>query len=217
MEKYIQQYLSDYFYIKTSEVGFDGIYYKLDDRRFPTPFNGSKLIKEIVTIFCVNEHDVKTIIHFWSLSIKPNVDLEFYWKTTEDLFGFPMAQRIAATTIGMDLVSVQPMDGPRGELYMDFQYGVDPSTGESETLTAVVGRQGPTNRNGRVYDEEIFRQSWGDIAELYENQQNHIVGELDHPTPDINIEINDRVDSAVSRAMQKWQNIIGISSRKLGE
>jgi hypothetical protein len=123
MQTYIQQYLSDYYYIKTSEVGNDGIYFINDDRRIPTPFNGSKLINEIVTIFCINEDDVKTYIETWAVSIKPDVDLEFYWKTMEDLFGFPMAHRIAAQTIGMDLVAVQPMSAPRGELlYMDYQY-----------------------------------------------------------------------------------------------
>jgi len=211
MQSYIQQYLSEYYYIKTSDVGNDGIYFINDDRRIPTPFNGSKLIKEIVTIFGLKEDDVKSYIESWAVSIKPDIDLEFYWKTMDDLFGFPITHRIAATTIGMDLVAVQPMDGPRGELlYMDFQYGVDTATGNSETVTA-------TNRNGRVYDEEIYRQSWGDIVQLYENQENHIVGELDHPTPSIDITMTDSDDSAVSRAIQKWSSLIGISSRKFGE
>lgn len=213
MEKFVQQYLSDFYYIKTSEVGNDGIYFINDDRRIPTPFNGSKLIKEIVTIFCVNEDDVKTQIESWAISIKPDVDLEFYWKTMDDLFGFPMAHQIAATTIGMDLVAVQPMDGPRGELlYMDFVYGVDPATGDSETVTVTR-----PNRNRRVYDEEIYRQSWGDIVQLYENQQNHIVGELDHPTPSIDISMTDRNNSAANKMLEKWSSIIGVSSRKLGE
>jgi hypothetical protein len=220
MQSYIQQYLSDYYYVKTSEVGNDGIYFINDDRRIPTPFNGSKLIKEIVTIFGLKEDEVKSYIESWAVSIKPDIDLEFYWKTMDDLFGFPITHRIAAQTIGMDLVAVQPISGPRVELlYMDFQYGVDTATGDSETVTAttVVGRQGPTNRNGRVYDEEIYTQSWGDIVQLYENQENHIVGELDHPTPSVDITMTDSDDSAVSRAIQKWSSLIGISSRKLGE
>lgn len=215
MQNYIQQYLSDYYYIKTSEVGNDGIYFINDDRRIPTPFNGSKLIKEIVTIFGLQEDDVKSYIETWAVSIKPDVDLEFYWKTMEDLFAFPMAHQIAATTIGMDLVAVQPMSGPRVELlYMDFQYDNNEPIVE---ITGTTGRRGPSNRNGRVYNEEIYRQSWGDIVQLYENQQNHIVGELDHPTPSIDINMTDRDDSAVSRAIQKWSSLIGISSRKFGD
>jgi len=120
---FIQQYLSEYYYIKTSEVGNDGIYSIIDERRIPIPFNGSKLIKEIVTIFGLEEDVLKSYIESWAVSIKPDVDLEFYWKTTEDLFGFPIAHQIAATTIAMDLVAVQPLSAPRGKLmYMDFQY-----------------------------------------------------------------------------------------------
>jgi hypothetical protein len=209
---FIQQYLSEYYYIKTSEVGNDGIYSIIDERRIPIPFNGSKLIKEIVTIFGLEEDVLKSYIESWAVSIKPDVDLEFYWKTTEDLFGFPITHQIAATTIGLDLVAVQPMDGPRGELlYMDFHYGVDTATGDSQTVTA-------TTRNGRVYNEEIYRQSWGDmVAQLYENQQNHIVEELDHPTPEINITVNDRDDSIVHKMFNKWGAIIENSSRKFGE
>jgi hypothetical protein len=211
---FIQQYLSTYYYIKTSEVGNDGIYYVNDDRRIPTPHSGSKLIKEIVTVFGLEDIDdsVKIIINAWAATIKPDVDLEFYWKTTEDLFAFPITHQIAATTIGLDLVAVQPMDGPRGELlYMDFHYGVDTATGDSQTVTA-------TTRNGRVYNEEIYRQSWGDmVAQLYENQQNHIVEELDHPTPEINITVNDRDDSIVHKMFNKWGAIIENSSRKFGE
>lgn len=166
MEKYVQQYLSSYYYIKTSEVGNDGIYYVNDDRRIPTPHSGSKLIKEIVTVFGLEDIDdsVKIFINAWAATIKPDVDLEFYWKTMEDLFPFPMAHQIAATTIAMDLVAVRPMDGPRGELmYMDFQY------------------------------------------------------DNNEPIAEVNITVNDRDDSIVYSTLNKWKDIIGISSKKFGE
>lgn len=194
MEKLVQQYLFEYYYIETSEVGNDGIYYKLNQNKWKSPHNYSLLLKEINTVFGLEEDLTKQIINDWAVSVKPDVDLEFYWTTLEDLIGFPMAHRIAATTIGMDLVAVQPMSAPRGELlYMDYQYGVDPATGDSETVTA-------TTRNGRIYNEETFRQN---VMQLYENQQNHIVGELDHPS-----------DSVMERAINKWSSLIGISSRK---
>ena len=166
MEKLVQQYLSTYYYIKASEIGNDGIYYVNDDRRIPIPYSGSKLIKEIVTVFGLDDVDdsVKIIINDWAISIKPDVNLEFYWKTMEELFAFPMAHRIAATTIGLDLVAVQPMEGPRGELlYMDFQY------------------------------------------------------DNNEPIAEINITVNDRDDSIVYNTLNKWKDIIGISSRKFGE
>jgi len=40
------------------------------------------------------------------------------------IFGFPSMQRVAARTIGVDLVSVQPMSAPIGNImYSDYQYG----------------------------------------------------------------------------------------------
>jgi hypothetical protein len=123
MKKYIQQYLSEYYYIEISEVGNDGIYYKLNDNRWKTPHNGKRLISEIVTIFGLEEEESKTIIIEWAVTLKPDVDLEFYWKSEDDLI-FPAVARVAAQTMGVDLVPVQPMDGPKGELlYIDYQYG----------------------------------------------------------------------------------------------
>jgi hypothetical protein len=52
--------------------------------------------------------------------------------------------------------------------------------------------------------------------QLHENQQNHIVGELDHPTPEIDITINDRDDSIVHKVFNKWGTIIENSKRKFG-
>ena len=198
MEKFVQQYLSTYYYVKTSEIGNDGIYYVNDDRRIPTPHNGGKLLTEIVTVFGLEDVDdnIKIIINDWAATIKPDVDLEFYWKTTEDLIGFPIVQRIMAQTIGMDLVPVQPMDGPRGELmYIDYQYD------NNEPIALVSGHTGKSGpKNNRIYDEETFRQN---VMQLHENQQNHIVGELDHSS-----------DSVMQRAIDKWSSLIGISSRK---
>ena len=198
MEKLVQQYLFEYYYIDTSEIGNDGIYYKLNENKWKSVHNGDKLINEIVTVFGLEDIDdsVKIIINDWAATIKPDIDLEFYWKTMEDLIGFPIAQRIMVQTIGMDLVPVMPLSAPRGELmYMDFQYD------NNEPIAVVsghTGRSGP--KNNRIYGEETFRQN---VMQFHENQQNHIVGELDHPS-----------DSVMQRAINKWSSLIGVSSRK---
>lgn len=202
MKKYIQQYLSEYYYIETSEVGNDGIYYKLNDNRWKTPHNGKRLISEIVTIFGLEEEESKTIIIEWAVSLKPDLDLEFYWKNEGDLI-IPAVTRVVAATLGMDLVSVQPISAPLGELfYMDYQY---------DNNAPVVEH---VNRNGRVYDDEMFRQS---IQQLYENQENYMVGELDHPTPPIEITVNDRDDSIIQRTLEKWSSIIANIDKKKEE
>ena len=121
MEKLVQQYLFEYYYIDTSEIGNDGIYYKLNENKWKSPHNYSLLLKEINTVFGIEEDLIKLIINDWAVSEKPDVDLEFYWTTIENLIGFPTAMRVAAQTIGMDLVPVIPLDSPRGELiYMDY-------------------------------------------------------------------------------------------------
>jgi len=44
--------------------------------------------------------------------------------TQSNLNMFPIAMKIAAQTIGLDLVSVKPMSAPKGILnYVDYQYG----------------------------------------------------------------------------------------------
>lgn len=123
MEKLVQQYLFEYYYIDTSEIGNDGIYYKLNQNKWKSPHNYSLLLKEIEKVFGIEEVLIKLIINDWAVLEKPDVDLEFYWTTLEDLIGFPIAQRVGAITMGTDIVSVMPLSGPRGELvYMDFQY-----------------------------------------------------------------------------------------------
>jgi len=190
MDLIVQKYLSRYYYIKTSDVGNDGIYEKLDDRKRPSPFSSTKLLKEISVIFSLSEEEVKAYVTNWSVLIKTDVDLEFYWKTMDMIM--PMSVRIAAQTIGLDLVTVQPMATPVGELmFLDFQHGDVP------------------DRNGRVYDREVMDDA---IMELYENQQ-QMLGELDHPQVDI--EITDRNDSSVYSFLQKWSSLIGVSSRGL--
>jgi hypothetical protein len=223
MERLVHSYLSQSYALEIFEITrytvfkFDGdaLYEINDDSKFRGFKNPSQLLSELNTIFFLTHDELKPMVLSWAKKIKEDVDLDKYWEYIESIL--PIAQQIASHTIGLDLVAVQPMSAPRGELlYFDYQYGIDEATGDSETVTAttVVGRQEPTNRNGRVYDEEIFRQSWGNIQQIYENQQNHIVGELDHPTPSIDITMTDRDDSAINRALNKWSSIIGVSSRR---
>jgi hypothetical protein len=78
---------------------------------------------------------LKTYIDVWAVSIKKDVDLEFYWKTQEEI-AFPHVSRIISSLMANDIVAVQPMEAPSGELlYMDYQYSA-----------------GTPNINGRTYE-----------------------------------------------------------------
>jgi hypothetical protein len=125
MKRYVQSYLSSLFYISTSEVGNDGVYSLTDDRKYKSPVYGEGFLKELIDIFGCSEEETKTIVYEWAIEQKSDVNLTFFWSTKEDILSgiFPIIERVAARTIAQDLVSVQPMNTPTGELlYYDVYY-----------------------------------------------------------------------------------------------
>jgi hypothetical protein len=173
MLKHIQSYLSSLYYISTSDVGNDGVHRLDDDRKFKSPVYGEVFLKELVDIFAYDEDYIKSIVNEWALKQKSNVDLTFFWTTKELVFKgiFPIVQAVAARTIGLDLVSVQPMSAPTGELmYFDVQYSGN-----------------TPNQNGRTYevaDNDAHTRFNSVIEQLVQNQNNYMLGDLDHPNLD---------------------------------
>ena len=162
MEKHIHKYLSSQYFIKTSNVGNDGIYTINDTKLYPFPVYGSKLIKELILLFYVDELTLTNYINSWAVSQKPDVNLDWFWDQKESLI--PMAMKVMAQTVGLDLVAVQPLETPKIDLlYMDFTYS-------SETPT----------RTNRIWDNNgLFHQQ---LEELIHNQQNFMItNELDDP------------------------------------
>lgn len=144
MEIFIHNYLTRHYELATSDVGNDGIYSKEDTRRHRAPYNGSKLLKELSTIFGVFSLDAQSYTNRWAWSNGKKADLEFYWRQADE-FMLPIAMRVAAQTIGLDLVSVQPMAGPSGTLIYPESY-----SGQTQE-----------NRNMGMTDQ---------ILEIYNNQ-----------------------------------------------
>jgi hypothetical protein len=145
MEKQIFKYLDKKYKIDTSKVGNYGIYENHDvPELFRTPYNGSKLISEIAIVFGVNNEDSKDLINIWSLNLNKLVNLDFYWDFNsgpiwderEQTF-FPVAGRVAASTIALDLIPVRPLETPRGDLFLiDYTYvgGVDLASDDNDTI-----------------------------------------------------------------------------------
>lgn len=78
-----------------------------------------ELISEVKEFFNLNEEYTKNVLIEWVKSIDNDFDLNLF----NSYLGFPMARKIAAKTIGLDLVSVQPISEPLGQLvYLDFTY-----------------------------------------------------------------------------------------------
>lgn len=124
MKKYILRYLTENYFLDKSQLGNAGIYNIGDNRDYNPPVNAKKLIEEIVTIFGYSYTRTKWIIHNWCKKQKPDYCLKFYWSSHEIELFFPIARSIAASTIGSDLIRVEPMSGPTGNLmYMDYQLG----------------------------------------------------------------------------------------------
>lgn len=201
MEKLVQSFLfknyeiNDFSNSVIGDVTFQGhAIYPIDDKNFIYP---QRLLTDLNTIFAIDEEDLKVIVKSWGHSIVKDLDLTDWWsKIDYSLVGIamPMVGRVMAQTIGLDLVSVQPMSAPIGQLmYMDYQYG-DFISG---TTTPQI--------NGRVYDEEVIQVA-----------AHSTFGELDHPNNGhIEVTVNDRdEESAMVRAINKWSSIIGVSSRR---
>lgn len=120
MEKHIYNYLTENYYIRLSDVGNQGIYLINDPRRYHTPINGNKLITEIITVFAIESEEASLFIQKWAVNKYDKVDLEFYWKTNDDIFFGnigDIVRNVSSHTLSADLVPVRPMSLPTNMLF----------------------------------------------------------------------------------------------------
>lgn len=137
MEELVHSYLSRYYKVDSSKVGNDGIY-KIEEEYpiYPIPVYGDRLIKELITIFYIDEVRLKRWINDWSKTHKINVNLSFFWKQKEPFF--PLVSRVSARLLANEIVSVQPLAAPVGSLmYLDY-----------------IHEYGQPNQNSRNYELE---------------------------------------------------------------
>jgi hypothetical protein len=124
MKKYIVKYLTENYFLDKSQLGNAGIYSFEDTREWKVPVDAKKLIEEVVTLFGYSFTRTKWLIHAWAKKQKPDHCLNFYWTSHEVNFAMPIVRSVMASTVGQDLVAVQPLNGPTGHLfYLDYQYG----------------------------------------------------------------------------------------------
>jgi hypothetical protein len=207
MEKFIHNYLSQTYVLDLHEItrytvfkfNGDALYKINDESKFRSFESPNILLSELNTIFFLSDVELKPIILSWAKTLKENVKLDKYWEYIDSLL--PISRNVVAKTVGLDLVSVQPMSAPIGQLiYLDYQYGVDPI---DETMSATTGRRGPINRNSRAYNDETYRQNVLQMAEHY------------NTTTNIEMTLNDRDnENGVYKAIQEWSNLLEIYSRE---
>lgn len=151
MESYIHKYLNTYYELKPSSEASKkltlfvtyGIYHRDRTNRYGSEEIFSEdLLKELGTIFNVSEKEAKAYVNSWAKSINKLASLKAYWKKLASLL--PIAMRVAARTISMELVSVQPMEySPKGNLfYFDHPTNIEAPAGtpirDEETYQEVV-------------------------------------------------------------------------------
>lgn len=151
MEKLIYQYLEENYF--PYKEGDDCYRLYKNDNIFDEIYaeSSNKIVDDLKIIYGIEYEEVKLFVFIWSVKKFPNIDLSEYWGEydrwikywgdgTNKAGGYyshvegsgnsnfsqgvlPLAQRIAARTIGFDMVSVQPLSMPMGLLqYVDFQY-----------------------------------------------------------------------------------------------
>lgn len=155
MEKLIHQYLEQ-LYFPYYYNGNYGIYHNDDIFDDINLASATDLVKNFKTIYCIEYEEVKLFVYTWGVKIFPDIDLTEYWKehdrwvtywndgnnkaggyyshvegsgprTDFSQVQLPQVRQIGASTIALNLVSVQSMSAPKvGLLYMDYQYGNKP-------------------------------------------------------------------------------------------
>ena len=132
MREYIFKYLSQNYKLLLSVYGDDSIVTLIGERVRP-----NIMLDEIALIFGLSDRETKNIIDDWAVFQNPYnlkgkysviVNLEKYWEgltdSSFDGIAFPMVRQVAAQTVALDIVPVQPLKMPKMELvYLDYVYG----------------------------------------------------------------------------------------------
>ena len=122
MEKLIHNYLSQTYVLDLHEItrytvfkfNGDALYKINDESKFRSFESPNILLSELNTIFFLSDVELKPIILSWAKTLKENVKLDKYWEYIDSLL--PISRNVVAKTVGLDLVSVQPMSAPIGQL-----------------------------------------------------------------------------------------------------
>lgn len=112
------------------------------------------LSSELIRVFSLEEEEIKLLVSQWAYSVNEDANLTVYFETAPAFF--PTVTSVVGSLISHDLVAVQPMAAPRGELfYMDYQYSGD-----------------TPNRNGRIYSGETLNRWNQALNQLIQNPEN---------------------------------------------
>jgi hypothetical protein len=127
MKKLIHRYLTENYRM----IGNRGPF---RNEPFSMLLGSSSIIADLEKVFGLTKKELKWYVKSWFRNQNRNFDFNDWWTPKTNHLGnifIPFVSRVVASTIGEDLIPVQPMEGPTGTgqlFYMDYQYtaSVDP-------------------------------------------------------------------------------------------
>ncbi len=138
MEKLIHQYLDQNYFPYKEGTDYYRLYRNDNQLEILFEVQPSEIVKDLKTIYLLEVEEIKLFTYTWAVKIFQDIDLEKYWNKLSKYdvyntaggtfshaegFQLPLVRQVVASTIGLDLVSVQPMSAPKGILfYMDYKY-----------------------------------------------------------------------------------------------
>ena len=162
MKKLIHKYLSEYFHIVENKVRRNQKYNNFDLPSYV-------IVNELEKIFGLNKKELKWYVKSWVKTNTKSFSFNTWWTPTYPTFDglFPTIQRVVERTIGMDLVQVEPMEGPRGVLhYMNYQYDgyvYAPYIPVVETPQIELDHVTPDRLAARYANREVNPNFYGEI------------------------------------------------------
>jgi hypothetical protein len=159
MKKLLYKYLNAYYVLDNN--GRNYAIFKNENGRLVSQYN-DKIVKELVELFGYGYTRTLWCIDSWAKTIIPHVNLNYYWRgiyLDDTAFSFPTVRSVSASLLGTDLVRVEPISGPTGQLfYMDYIISSDPITPDSEIIVNRVDSM-------RIQKENTLRK-WSSLGFL---------------------------------------------------
>jgi hypothetical protein len=125
MKKLIHRYLNENYLM----IGNRGLF---RNTSHSMSLGSPSIIADLKKVFGLTRKELKWYLKSWIRNQNRNFDFNDWWTPPISIFTswVPIAGRAAiASTISQDLVSVEPMEGPSGQLfYLNYQYAasIDP-------------------------------------------------------------------------------------------
>ncbi len=87
-----------------------------------TKVYGEDLQEDVIDMFQVSDVVATACIEIWVCEEYPNFDTEKFWEDSKfnSNYFLPISRQVSARTVGVDLVSVQPLGAPSNLMYSDL-------------------------------------------------------------------------------------------------